>query len=158
MARTLEDLAAALPAVAPQAALVWHAAVTIGERQPLGAGPTGDRFIVPITGGRFWGAGPFESLRGQVLPGGADRQLVRRDGVKELDALYEMQCEDGSILTVRNRVVIDESVDPRYARSHVEVVSPDGPHGWLNRRLLVGTLQSLRPQAAAVLVRVWCLD
>jgi hypothetical protein len=92
-----------------------------------------------------------------VLPGGADRQLLRADGVKELDALYELQLHDGTVLTVRNRVTVDEQVQPRYARSVVQVTAPAGPWDWLNRRCLVGGLQSLRPQAQAVLVSVFLL-
>ncbi|WP_256861404.1 DUF3237 domain-containing protein [Hydrogenophaga sp. H7] len=95
-------------------------------------------------------------LRGTVLPGGADRQLLRADGVKELDALYELQTDDGAVITVRNRVLIDESATPgRYARSVLQLSAPAGPHDWLNRRVFVGTLHSLRPARAAVCIRVY---
>ena len=118
----------------------------------LGQGPRGERFIVPILGGRFEGP----RLRGTVLPGGADRQLLRADGVKELDALYELQTDDGAVITVRNRVLIDENATPgRYARSVLQLSAPAGPHDWLNRRVFVGTLHSLRPARAAVCIRVY---
>ena len=149
----LRQLASAQPLDTPSATLLWQAAVLIGDRQALGASPLGARFIVPILGGDF--EGPL--LRGRVLPGGADRQLLRADGVKELDALYELQLHDGTVLTVRNRVTVDEQVQPRYARSVVQVTAPAGPWDWLNRRGLVGGLQSLRPQAQAVLVSVFLL-
>ena len=98
-------------------------------------------------------------LRGRVLPGGADRQLLRPDGIKELDALYEMQHEDGTVLTVHNRVTIDDAPTegPRYAFSHVKITAPEGPHAWLNRRVFVGTLHGLLPERQAVLIRVWLL-
>jgi hypothetical protein len=153
----LRAFAQAQPAEAPTAQLLWTAAVTVAPRDDLGAGPGGERFIIPITGGLFWGGPGHEALSGQVLAGSADRQLLRPDGVKELDALYEMRCDDGTTLTVRNRVLIDDSVAPRYARSHVQVTAPAGPHAWLNRRRLVGTLQVLRPEFEAVLIRVWVL-
>jgi hypothetical protein len=137
---------------APEARFAWEAQVDIGERQSLGHGPRGERFIVPILGGRFEGP----RLRGTVLPGGADRQLLRADGVKELDALYELQTDDGAVITVRNRVLIDESATPgRYARSVLQLSAPAGPHDWLNRRVFVGTLHSLRPARAAVCIRVY---
>lgn len=137
---------------APEACFAWEAQVEIGERQSLGHGPLGERFIVPILGGTFEGP----RLRGTVLPGGADRQLLRADGVKELDALYEMQTDDGTVLTVRNRVLIDETATPgRYARSVLQLTAPAGPHDWLNRRVFVGTLHSLRPARAAVGIRVY---
>ncbi|MBN8494897.1 MAG: DUF3237 domain-containing protein [Burkholderiales bacterium] len=152
---TLRKLAATRPVEVPGARLLWHAAVTIDERADLGHGPLGERFIVPITGGCFWGGPEHPQLHGSVLPGGADRQLLRADGVKELDALYELQVHDGSVLTVHNRVLIDESTSPRYARSALHVTAPAGPWAWLNRRVLVGTLAPLRPDAAAVLIRVF---
>ena len=137
---------------APEARLAWEAQVDIGERQSLGQGPRGERFIVPILGGSCEGP----RLRGTVLPGGADRQLLRADGVKELDALYELQTDDGAVITVRNRVLIDESATPaRYARSVLQLSAPAGPHDWLNRRVFVGTLHSLRPARAAVCIRVY---
>lgn len=139
----------------PGLTLAWTADIDIGERQDLGSGPAGQRFLVPILGGRFSGPG----FSGLVLPGGADRQWLRPDGVRELDALYEMQADDGSLITIRNRVLVD-GVDlaTRYARSVVWAQASEGPHAWLNRRVLVGTLASLRPQRAAVQVAVYVLD
>lgn len=155
----LEALVQAQPVLQPQATLLWTAAVDIAPREDLGRGALGERFIVPILGGRFWGGPGFESLRGQVRAGGADRQQLRPDGVKELRAEYELQTDDGAVITVDNRVLIDDSRQPvRYALSHVFVQAPAGPHAWLNRRVLVGTLQVLRPQREAVLVRVFLLD
>jgi Protein of unknown function (DUF3237) len=139
----------------PQCTWVYDAVVDIDDRvQDLGASALGQRFMIGIAGGTFEGP----RLRGRVLPGGADRQWLRPDGVKELDALYEMQTEDGAIITVRNRVLIDDPTGPhRYARSVVRLTAPDGPHEWLNRRVFVGTLTSLRPEKQAVLISVFML-
>lgn len=139
----------------PALSLAWTAEVLIGEKQDLGSDPLGHRYLVPILGGSFEGP----RLRGSVLAGGADRQWVRPDGVREFDALYEMQVDDGTVITVHNRVLVDGD-DPgtRYARSVVRVQTAAGPHAWLMRRLLVGTLESLRPAQAAVRVAVYVLD
>lgn len=146
------------PSAPPQAQLVWTALVDIDPRESLGSGPGGERFIVPIRGGRFWGGPGFEALQGRIRAGGADRQRLRPDGVKELHALYEMAVDDGAVLTVDNRVLVDEAVQPvRYAMSNLSVQAPAGPHAWLNRRLFVGTLQSLRPDRDAVVVRAWLM-
>jgi hypothetical protein len=143
-----------LPILPPRADFIWEAVVEIGPTMMLGAGPTGERRMVPITGGTF--AGP--RLRGRVLPGGADRQLVRADGVRRLDALYEMQAEDGAVITVHNRVVVAPRPGaPDYRFSTLEVTAPEGAHAWLNRLAFVGTLTSLRPSREAVLVRVFAL-
>jgi hypothetical protein len=154
-----QTLLAPRPMRVPQAALVWTAVVDVDEREALGPSGLGERFIVPITGGYFRGGPGHEELRGRVRPGGADRQLLRPDGVKQLRAEYELQTDDGAVLTVDNRVVIDDTRQPRrYALSHVHVTAPAGAHAWLNRRLLVGTLDVLRPERQAVLIRVFVLD
>jgi Protein of unknown function (DUF3237) len=152
-------LAADHPVLTPQASLVWTAVVDIGAREALGLSGHGRRFMVPIHGGRFWGGPCHAMLTGTVRPGGADRQLLRHDGVKELHALYELQTDDGAVLTIDNHVLVDEAVQPvRYALSRITVSAPEGPHAWLNRRLLVGTLQALRPARDAVLVRAFLLE
>jgi Protein of unknown function (DUF3237) len=146
------------PRLAPASVLAWEALVEVGARQDLGRSPAGERFIIPILGGQFAGQLDGRPLRGQVMPGGADRQLLRPDGIKELDALYEMQTDDGVVLTIHNRVLIDapEGAE-RYAFSQVRVTAPEGPHAWLNRRVFVGTLHPLPPERKAVLIRVWML-
>lgn len=139
----------------PQLNLAWVATVDIAEREDFGPSPAGHRFIVPILGGQFEGP----RLRGRVRPGGADRQLLRADGVRELDALYELETDDGAVLTVRNRVLIDDAAPQgRYARSVLQVQAPVGPHDWVTRRVLVGTLLSLRPARAAVQISVYVLE
>lgn len=154
----LRDLAREMPVSTPRAVLVWSAVVEIAARECLGASPLGERWIVPITGGAFWGGPSFDAVSGRIRPGGADRQLLRPDGVKELCAEYEMQTFDGAVLSVRNEVIVDERVQPdRYAMSRIRVTAPTGVHDWMNRRLFVGTLQSLRPQRAAVLIRGFML-
>lgn len=136
--------------------LIWTAVVNVAERKDLGTSPNGERFIVPILGGNFYAGPELEGLAGKVLPGGADRQLVRADGVKELDALYEMQTNCGVTITIRNRVIIDDAVQPeRYAMSTIKAIAPQGRFDWLNRRLLIGTLQTAQPDRQAVIVRAW---
>jgi hypothetical protein len=136
----------------PQLVPVYEAIVDIAPSQPLGKGPLGERFIVPISGGEFEGPG----LSGTVLPGGADRQLLRADGVKQLDALYELQTSDGVVLTVRNQVLV-HNLDPnkRYAFSHISVDAPQGSYAWLNQSVLVGSLTSLKPARNAVSIKVY---
>jgi hypothetical protein len=136
----------------PSLEQAWTAIIDIGERRALGTTPLGERFIIDILGGTFEGP----RLKGRVLPGGADRQLLRSDGAKLLDALYEMLTDDGHVLTVHNQVMIDEAAPAgRYARSVVRVTAPLGPHDWVNRRVFVGTLKSLKPAREAVQIDVY---
>lgn len=155
---SFESAIQAHPLQAPSSALAWEALVQVLPRQDLGMSPAGERFIIPIVGGQFKGQIDGHAMHGRVLPGGADRQLLRPDGIKELDALYEMQHDDGTVLTIHNRVTIDApEKGSRYAFSHVKVTAPEGPHDWLNRRVFVGTLHGLPPEQQAVLIRVWML-
>jgi hypothetical protein len=133
----------------PVTEFVYEAIAEIGDIEVIGKSPLGERRIVPILGGTF--EGPL--LKGDVLAGGADRQIQRTDGVLELDALYEMRTDDGVLLTIRNRVIID-TLNP-YARSHVVLSAPTGRYDWLNRRIFVGTLEPLMPNRKAVCVRVF---
>lgn len=144
----------------PYATQLWTAYVNVGQRQHLGQNKNGTRYLIPIIGGHFTGAPGFEeTLSGTIIAGGADRQLVRPDGVKELDALYEMCLSDGTILTIRNTVVVDEMRQPnRYAMSMLTVTVEAGVHDWLNRRLIIGTLDSLRPAQNKVIITAWILD
>ncbi len=155
----MQDPAPGHPARKPFARLLWTAIADIGPRQDLGIGPKGQRYLIPILGGRFFAGDGVAGLNGIILQGGADRQLVRPDGVKELDAIYEMRTDAGQTLSIRNRVVVDDARQPdRYAMSVIAVTAPDGELAWLNRRLIVGTLQSMQPERAAVIVRAWEMD
>lgn len=144
-----------IPMYLPRTEFVLEAIVDVGRNSGLGNGPFGERRMVEITGGTFEGPG----LRGKVIPyGGMDRQLIRRDGIKRMDALYELQTDDGAVLTIRNQVIVDDSKKPRYAFSAIEMTAPEGPYAWLNRVQLVGMhAGSLRPERQAVVIRVYKL-
>jgi hypothetical protein len=123
--------------------------VTLEPARELGATPLGRRRVIGITGGRF--AGP--RLSGRVLPGGADWQLVRADGVAYLDARYTLETGDGALIYVRNRgyrhgpaPVIErlargEDVDPSlyYMRSTPWFETSAPSYDWLNRTVCVAT-------------------
>jgi hypothetical protein len=84
-------------AVTPRFEPLMRLAVEVGDITSLGAVPTGERRVVAITGGRF---DSQEGWRGVVLPGGADWQLLRSDGVLEVDARYVLQDERGARVQV----------------------------------------------------------
>ena len=143
-----------VPVVLPRAEFVYEALVDLDPLIALGHGPLGERRMVPIRGGVF--AGP--RIKGIVMPGGADRQLVRADGARLLNALYELKTDDGAVITVQNRVLLTKREDGSpYGFSHIELTAPEGPHGWLNNLVFVGTLHSLAP-SPRVLIRVFALS
>jgi hypothetical protein len=82
----------------PGLELIFAADVRVGAPLDLGDVGKGGRRIVPITGGEF--SGP--DIRGTVVPGGADWQILRSDGVSELEARYTLQTDDGTLVLVRN--------------------------------------------------------
>ena len=139
--------------------LLWTAFVEVGDRIDLGPSRGGHRFKVPILGGSFVGGPDHTALSGTVLGGGSDRQMLRPDGVRELCATYDLETKDGAVLALVNRVTVDESRSPeRYAMSVMEVSAPDGPHAWLNRRVIIGTLKSRRPEVDQVVIQAFLVD
>ncbi len=83
---------------APTFEFILAANVLVGPPLDLGDVGKGGRRVVPIIGGEF--SGP--KMRGRVLTGGADWQILRDDGVAELEARYSLQTDDGALIEVRN--------------------------------------------------------
>src|SRR6202051_4840590 len=82
----------------PRLELIFAADVSVAPPLECGDVVKGRRRIVAITRGEF--SGP--NIRGKVLPGGADWQILRGDGVSELEARYTLQTDDGALINVRN--------------------------------------------------------
>ena len=138
----------------PNVLPIYEAVVDVEDAIEMGQGPLGIRRMVGILGGEFQGS----RLHGRVLPGGADRQLIRPDGVRLLDALYEMETHDGVLLTVHNRAkVVERPGMARQAFSHLDIGAPEGEYAWLNDAVLVGTVDSMRPARQAVKICVFQL-
>ena len=86
------SLAISVPTLEP----VLTVAAKLGLLEDHGATRAGHRRIVPVTGGRV--SGLFEA---QILPGGADWQLVRPDGTVEIDTRYSARTADGEYVHFR---------------------------------------------------------
>jgi hypothetical protein len=135
---------------------LFRAEITLAPPQEFGATPAGRRRVIPITGGSFSG----ERLSGRVLPGGADWQVIRPDGVADLDARYTLETSDGALIYVRNkgyrhgpddvmkRLAAGEAVDPSlyYMRTTPWFETGDARYAWLNRIVCIGA--GSREQAA----------
>ena len=123
--------------------------VTLEPIRDLGDTPLGRRRIIGITGGTFSGA----RLAGRILPGGADWQVIRADGVAFLDARYTLETSDGALIYVNNkgyrhgppeviaRLARGEDVDPAvyYMRTTPWFETAAPAYDWLNRTICVGT-------------------
>lgn len=124
--------------------------------------------MVPISGGTFEGRGEL-SIRGRILPGGADTQLIRGDGLTEADAQYTLETEDGIFIDVRNRglrhaapeimrkLLAGGRVDPAlvYFRT-TPTFQPTAPQlQMLTRSVFVGTGERY---PAEVILKFWRVD
>ena len=142
----------------PGLAHAFDIAVEVGAPmeagQMTGATGRGRRRIIPILGGTV--SGPMVngvSMRGKILPGGADYQLVVSDTVADLDARYLLELEGGEKIYVANRalrrapaevtqrLVRGEPVDPAlvYFRCVPTFEVADANLHWLAESLFVGT-------------------
>lgn len=133
--------------VTPGLSLLYSSRIEIDAPQQLGLSPHGERRIINITGGEF--SGP--RLAGRVLPGGADWQVVRGDGVAEVDARYTLETSDGDLIYVANwglrhgpqeviqRLAQGEAVDPGhyYFRTTPRFETGSTRYGWLNKLITV---------------------
>ena len=124
-------------------------AVDVGPIRDLGSTQHGRRRIIPILGGRVHGP----RLEAEIMPGGADWQFVRDDGVVELEARYSIHVQDGIEIAIINRglrravpevmerlsrgePVQSENI---YFRTTPVFEAPDGIYSWLNRSIFVAT-------------------
>jgi hypothetical protein len=140
-------------AMTPELRQVFDIEAHLGPIRDLGAMPHGRRRIVPIVGGTVRGP----RLEAEIVPGGADWQHVRGDGVLELVARYSIRTADGVEIAVTNRglrrappevmerMARGEAVDPAlvYCRTVPQFEAPPGPYAWLNASLFVATASRL---------------
>ncbi len=84
--------------VKPNLELLYTSRIEIDRPLSLGNAPHGERRIINITEGAFSGS----RLSGRILPGGADWQIVRSDGIAELEARYTLETHDGALIYITN--------------------------------------------------------
>lgn len=130
----------------------FEALVDIAAPLSLGDTALGRRRMIPITGGTFEGP----RISGEVVPGGADWQTVRADGVTLVEAIYALKTADGATIAVRNLGVVApvEGALP-YVRTTPTFDAPIGPHDWLNRNVFVGTIGVANAERTRVRIRVF---
>jgi hypothetical protein len=132
----------------PTLNFAFEACVLIGTPLDLGMAGGGRKRIVPITGGRITG----ERFSGEVLPGGADWQMLRPDNVLDVSARYTVRADDGALVSVVNtgyrhgpadildRMAAGDMVDPAlyYFRTTPRFEAPDDSrHAWLNQSVFL---------------------
>lgn len=139
--------------------LMWDARVKIANMINVGESKSGLRRVIPIIGGTFEGP----KVKGQVLSGGEDSQLVRPDGDTELNARYLLKTDDGFIIHVFNKALIhtDAKTKAFYCKSVLDLEAPkNSPYDYLNHAIFIGTLKmpELKPgEEPYVVIRVYKL-
>jgi hypothetical protein len=98
--------------IAPALEFVTRVSAEIAGPIGSGTSPRGKRQVIPITGGTL--SGPL--LSGRVLPGGADFQILRSDGVVELEARYFIETADACRVYVCNQGLAHADAGALYFR------------------------------------------
>lgn len=144
----------------PEAQFAFEEIVTLGPAVSPGATPKGRRNMIPITGGHFEGPGfNGEGIKGEIVPGGWDWQLIRSDGCVEIEADYFLKTDDGAVINIVNKGALcmpAAGAPPAPARTHPVFEAPVGKYDWLNKSAFVGTLEMADPShGPAVKIRIF---
>lgn len=121
--------------------------VQVGSPVVLGNDGFGEARIVPILGGTV--SGP--ELTGTILPGGADEQRIRADGLTRIHARYVIRAADSALIRVDSQglrhaapevmaaLMRGERVDPAlvYFRTAIRFETAAPAHDHLNRSLFL---------------------
>jgi hypothetical protein len=111
----------------------------------FGRTPYGERRVIDIEGGTVSGA----RLKGRILRGGADWQIIRTDGTADIQARYTIEADNGGHVLVSSeglrhgpphvmeKLGKGENVDPSqyYFRTVMRFETADPAHAWLNNIL-----------------------
>jgi hypothetical protein len=131
----------------------------LGEIVDAGATPYGGRRTIEILGGRVEGV----RFNGRILSGGADWQIIRTDGVADIQARYVIESDAGARVLVQSnglrhgpaevlaRIALGEPVDPAlyYFRTVMRFETSDPSLDWLNR--IIGIARGMRERLAVKL-------
>ncbi len=113
----------------------------------FGESPYGVRRVINILGGTVTGP----RLNARILPGGADWQIIRRDGAAHVEARYTLETDSGGLILVSSeglrhgppdvlaRLMTGEPVDPSryYFRTAMRYETADKSIDRLNRILTI---------------------
>ena len=124
--------------------------------------------MVPIVGGSFEGRGEL-SIKGRIVPGGADFQWIQLDGLTVADARYMLETERGQMIYVKNRglrhaapeimekLLAGEPVDPSlvYFRSTPVFETGEAELQVLTRSVFIGVGERYPSE---VILRFWKVE
>lgn len=143
--------------VQPRLEFLYTSIFDVEPALEIGFTQYGLRRIIPISGGRFEG----ERLSGEVVPSGAaDWQMLRKDGVLEVEARYVFKTHDGALIYVRNEGILQapaeimgelaagECPEPdRYCfRTHPRFETSEESYTWLTQLFVVAVAEIRKNQ------------
>jgi hypothetical protein len=144
---------AAGPPAAPTLEFAFEEIVYLEAAIVPGKTAYGSRNLIPITGGTFEGPG----MKGVVMPGGWDWQLIRADGCIDVKADYMIKTDDGVIINVINTGAIcmpKAGEAPRPVRTQPRFEAPLGKYEWLSQTAFIGTLDLAQGPGGKPAVRI----
>ena len=109
---------------APALRFAFAIKARVAPIQDLGQTARGHRRIIDILGGEVHGP----RLTGEILPGGADWQIVRPDGTIEVVARYTIRSTSGALVYVQNEGLRVASPEILARMSRGELVPFDSYH------------------------------
>jgi len=134
-------------APAPTLDYAFTARITLAAPVEQGEVAGGRKRFIAITGGTV--DGPM--LKGAVLPGGGDWQIIMPGGLTKVEARYFLKSADGTVIEITNpgvrvaspevteKLAKGEKVDPSayYFRTTPRFDVKAGPQEWLARSAFV---------------------
>ena len=165
MALAMEQASTPASPSPPKLTYAMTLRVQVGNPTEFGQVPRARRRVIPILGGTFEGP----NIRGKVLPGGADWQIVRADGLAELDTRYTLQADNGSLIYIQNagirhaspeitkKLLAGEPVDPAqvYFKTVPTFETSAAELQWLTRAIFIAVGER---QPNDVIVHVWKVE
>ena len=105
----------------PELEFVCVIEVKVGKPYNIGNTGSGTRKIIPLLGGTFHGP----NMRGIILEGGADWQLIKENDVADINARYILQTDDDALIYLSNSGIRVASKDVLKQLAGGENISQD---------------------------------
>jgi hypothetical protein len=121
-------------ATAPGLRFAFAIKARVGPIQDLGLTARGHRRVIDILGGEVRGP----RLDGEILPGGADWQIVRPDGTIEVVARYTIRSTQGAMVYVQNEGLRQARGEEIYFRTTPRFETAEPSLKWLETSIFLG--------------------